>query len=203
MLSELLAAQTQCLRTKLKDNLFLQKLLQGTLTHHDYAILLRLLFTLHHTIEAQIIEHEALDMLKRGRASKALSDLIELGYDECLILQSSQCDLEIKIDTPSKAYGALYVLESSRIEGLFWGRLVQKNLGTGVPVRYFMGEKERTSAYFRHFKALLNEKSSILNITECVQAAKDVFLFVDYLFQNAKHCIQEYTDTDVNKDFLR
>lgn len=54
-------------------------------------------------------------------------------------------DLEIKIDTLSKAYGALYVLEGSRMGGLFLSQLIRAQLGEEIPCLTLKGLKNKHS----------------------------------------------------------
>lgn len=186
MLSDLLKSQTQTLHDKLEKNPFMQKIEKETFTKEDYIILLELFFKLHHCLETQMMEFEELNMPMRERKSHLTSDLLKLNYDVHKAHNNFGCDLEIKIDTLSKAYGALYVLEGSRMGGLFLSKLIRTQLGEEIPLSYFDGFKEQTAAYVSRFKAILNEKSSILSTQECVQSAKDIFIFVDYLFGDAK-----------------
>ena len=187
MLSDTLKSQTQTLHDKLEQNPFMNKIEKGTFSKTDYIILLELFYKLHHCLEAQMMEYEELDIPRRERKSSLENDLLALKHT----VKSAHCtfggDLEIKIDTLSKAYGALYVLEGSRMGGLFLSKLIRSQLGDDIPLSYFEGFKEKTPHYVSTFKALLNEKSSILDAKECVQSAKDIFIFVDYLFGDAKH----------------
>ncbi|MBP6497237.1 MAG: biliverdin-producing heme oxygenase [Campylobacteraceae bacterium] len=189
MLSDLLKSQTQTLHDKLEKNPFMQKIEKEKLTKEDYIILLELFFKLHHCLETQMIEFEELNMAMRERKSHLVKDLSKLNYDVHKAHKNFGADLEIKIDTLSKAYGALYVLEGSRMGGLFLSQLIRAQLGEEIPLSYFEGFKEQTLTYVSNFKAILNEKSSILNEQECVQSAKDIFIFVDYLFGDAKRII--------------
>ena len=187
MLSDTLKSETQSLHDKLERNPFMQKMEEGTFSTADYRILLELFYKLHHCLETQMMAFDELDMPMRERKSHLVRDLLNLKCDTKIVGKNFGGDLEIKIDTLSKAYGALYVLEGSRMGGLFLSKLIRTQLGEDIPLSYFEGFSEKTPQHVGTFKALLNEKSSILNTKECVQSAKDIFIFVDYLFQDAKH----------------
>jgi len=182
MLSDRLKAETQALHDALERNIFMQKIENKSFSHEDYKTLLVLFYGLHHKAESQISEHEELNMSLRERTSLIKQDLKALGCDHVRMHKSCDTDLELKIDTLSKAYGALYVLEGSRMGGLFLTKMLRSQLGEDIPVRYFEGFKEKTPAYVDEFKEVLNEKEIIIDAKECIQCAKDMFVFVNYLF---------------------
>ena len=124
MLSDLLKFQTQSLHDKLERNPFMEKIEQGTFSTADYHILLELFYKLHHCLETQMMAFDELDMPMRERKSYLTRDLLNLKCDTKTVRKNFGGDLEIKIDTLSKAYGALYVLEGSRMGGLFLSKLI-------------------------------------------------------------------------------
>lgn len=182
MLSERLKEETQSLHDVLEQNPFMQKMENRSFNHKDYEALLSLFYGLHHMAEGQLSEYEELNMPLRERTSRIEQDLKELGCSEVAIQKSCDTDLELKIDTLSKAYGALYVLEGSRMGGMFLTKMIRSQLGEAIPVSYFEGFKEKTPAYVHEFKEFLNAKEIIINVKECIQCAKDMFVFVNYLF---------------------
>ena len=182
MLSETLKRETQTLHDGVERNPFMQKLENKSFTHEDYKELLMLFYGLHHMTEGQLCEFEELNMPLRERCSHIENDLKALGCCEQKMKKSCDTDLELKIDTLSKAYGALYVLEGSRMGGMFLTKMIRSHLGEDVPVSYFEGFKDKTPAHVGAFKVFLNEKESKIEPKECIQCAKDVFTFVDYLF---------------------
>jgi len=182
MLSERLKEETRSLHDALEQNPFMQKMENRSFNHKDYQTLLMLFYGLHHMTEGQLSEYEELNMPLRERTSSLEHDLKELGCSESCMHKSCDMDLEIKIDTLSKAYGALYVLEGSRMGGMFLTKMIRSSLGEDVPMRYFEGFKEKTPAYVHEFKEFLNEKETIINAKECIQCAKETFIFVNYLF---------------------
>jgi len=182
MLSERLKEETQSLHDVLERNPFMQKMENKTFTHEDYKTLLGLFYVLHHMVESQLSQYDELNMSLRERFSHITMDLQELGVCDGMMKKSCDTDLQLNIDTLSKAYGALYVLEGSRMGGIFLTKMIRNLLGEEVPVRYFEGLKEKTPAHVGAFKALLNEKSVKIDAKECIQCAKDMFIFVNYLF---------------------
>lgn len=182
MLSDTLKRETQTLHDGLERNVFMEKLENKSFTHEDYKELLMLFYSLHHMSESQLSEYEELDMPLRERCTHIEKDLEALGCSEKMMHKSCDTDLELKIDTLSKAYGALYVLEGSRMGGMFLTKMIRSHLGEDVPVSYFEGFKDKTPAHVGAFKAFLNENAFKIEPKECIQCAKDVFVFVDYLF---------------------
>lgn len=182
MLSERLKEETQSLHDGIEQNPFMQKMENRSFTHEDYKSLLRLFYGLHRIVEGQLSDYEELNMNLRERSSHIEKDLRELGCTQTAMNKSCDTDLELKIDTLSKAYGALYVLEGSRMGGMFLTKMIRSSLGEHIPVSYFEGFKEKTPAYVAEFKEFLNEKEIIINAKECIQCAKDMFIFVNYLF---------------------
>jgi len=182
MLSERLKEETQSLHDVLEQNPFMQKMENRSFNHDDYKSLLRLFYGLHHVVEGQLSDYEELNMPLRERSSHIEKDLKSLGCTQVAMNKSCDTDLELKIDTLSKAYGALYVLEGSRMGGMFLTKMIRAHLGETVPVSYFEGVKEKTPACVAEFKEFLNEKETIINAKECIQCAKDMFIFVNYLF---------------------
>ena len=182
MLSERLKEETQSLHDALEQNPFMQKLENKRFSHEDYKSLLSLFYGLHRIVEGQLSDYDELNMPLRERSSHIEKDLKELGCTQAAMNKSCDTDLELKIDTLSKAYGALYVLEGSRMGGMFLTKMIRSSLGEAISVSYFEGFKEKTPAYVAEFKELLNEKEIIINAKECIQCAKDMFIFVNYLF---------------------
>lgn len=184
MLTDTLKEKTQKLHDKLETNPFMQKLLLGIFNQEDYKLLLKILHEAHRVIEGQLYAFEELKMPKRQRLSKLKEDLNALKCDDSCIASIPQGDLEVQIDTLSKAYGALYVLEGSRMGGQFLSKMVQKAVGEETPVSYFDGVGAQTLAYVQELKALINDKEELLDTKECVQCAKDIFVFLDYAFES-------------------
>lgn len=189
MLSERLKEETQSLHDAIEQNPFMAKMQNNSFNHEDYKDLLVLFYGLHHMAEGQLGEYEELNMPLRERTSCIEADLKELGCCEMHMHKSCDTDLELKIDTLSKAYGALYVLEGSRMGGMFLTKMIRSQLGSAIPVSYFEGFKEKTPAYVSEFKEFLNEKEVIINAKECIQCAKDMFVFVNYLFTRSVNTI--------------
>ena len=182
MLSDTLKSETKTLHDKLEQNPFMVKMHQKTFQKEDYIALLTLFYGLHHMAEAQLFQFEELEMALRERCTKVKNDLIALGCDEKNLKKSCDNDLDLKIDTLSKAYGALYVLEGSRMGGIYLSKMIKETLGEDTPLSYFEGFKEATPAYVASFKSRLNAKEFTLDTKECIQCAKEVFVFTDYLF---------------------
>jgi len=182
MLTDTLKSETQTLHDAIEKNHFMQKLEAKTFTLEDYKALLTLFYGLHYMAEKQLDAFEELDMPHRERCSHLREDLLSLGSTEGMLKKSYDTDLELNIDTLSKAYGALYVLEGSRMGGMFLTKMLRSHLGEDIPVSYFEGVKEKTPAYVGAFKTSINERERELHSKECIQCAKDVFTFIAYLF---------------------
>lgn len=180
MLTDQLKEKTQSLHDSAEHNPFMQKLALGTFTKDDYRALLKIFYRVHHAIESQLLEYKELDMSKRQRLSLLQNDLLCLSSNDVAFKMNLDCDLELKIDTLSKAYGALYVLEGSRMGGRFLTQMVTNALGDNVPISYFNGCGANTIPYIQALKTIINEKE--LDAKECIQSAKDVFILIDYLF---------------------
>lgn len=191
MLTDTLKEKTQTLHDKLEANPFMQKLLLGTFNQEDYRLLLTLFHEVHRVIESQLCAFEELQMPKRQRLASLREDLCALACDDKCIASIPQGDLEIKIDTLSGAYGALYVLEGSRMGGQFLSKMVQKALGEKTPVAYFDGLGAQTLAYVQELKAFINSQEDTIDTKACVQCAKDVFVFLDYAFETHRPAAQE------------
>lgn len=186
VLSDMLKSETKALHDNVENNPFMMKIDQKCFHKEDYIALLKLFYGLHHMAEAQLFQFEELEMGLRERSSKLEEDLFRLGCDGGDLKKSCESDLELKIDTLSKAYGALYVLEGSRMGGVYLSKLIKKALGDEIPLAYFEGVKEMTPAYVELFKTQLNEKAVLLDIQECIQCAKDTFVLTNYLFMRNK-----------------
>lgn len=185
MLSDTLKTETKPFHDAIEHNPFMQKIEHHTFTKEDYIALLKIFYALHCTLESQLEEYEELEMAKRERCSSLRADLLALGVDEHDLKRERLSDLSLQIDTLSKAYGALYIIEGSRMGGLFLTKLFRSLLGEEIPVSYFEGVKEQTALHVTRFKAQLDEKSPYLDEKECLKMAKETYLFVDYLFANA------------------
>lgn len=182
MLSDTLKKETQQAHDKLETNWFMQKLKAQTFNKEDYAKLLMLLYNFHYIIEPQLFDYEDLQMPLRERCSHLIKDLESLPCTKNYLKDYTSIDLELKIDTHSKALGALYVLEGSRMGGIFLSQMIRTRFKDEPSLLYFDGLKEQTPSHVQAFKAFLNERSSIINTQECIQSAKDTFGFIDYLF---------------------
>jgi len=182
MLSEILKRETQTLHDGVERNPFMLKMENKTFNLEDYKALLVLFYGLHHVVEGQLSDYEELNMPLRERSSHIEKDLKSLGCTQAAMNKSCDTDLELKIDTLSKAYGALYVLEGSRMGGMFLTKMIRAHFGEQIPVSYFEGVKEKTPVHVAEFKEFLNEQETIINAKECIQCAKDMFIFVNYLF---------------------
>lgn len=178
----MLKSETKTLHDSLEQNPFMAKMQQKSFHKEDYIALLKLFYGLHHMVEVQLFQFEELEMGLRERSSKLQEDLLRLGCDSTSIKKSCESDLGLKIDTLSQAYGALYVLEGSRMGGVYLSKRIKEALGEDTPLSYFEGVKEMTPAYVDLFKVQLNEKALLLDIQECIQCAKDMFVFTNYLF---------------------
>lgn len=185
MLTDRLKKNTQSLHDKVEQNHFMQKLQTKSFSKEDYAILLKIFYTSHLMIEGQLYAFEELEMKTRQRLSFLKADLFSLGYDEASLKKTLESDLELNLNTLSKAYGALYVLEGSRMGGMFLSKMIADVL-CDVPLSYFKGVGSDTVSYVQHLKDIINEKEdTIIDSNECIQGAKDTFIFIDYAFECA------------------
>lgn len=185
MLTDKLKKNTQSLHDKIEQNHFMQKLQTKSFSKQDYVILLKIFYTSHLMIEGQLYAFEELEMKTRQRLSLLKADLSSLGYDEASLKKTLESDLELNLNTLSKAYGALYVLEGSRMGGMFLSKMIADALGN-VPLSYFNGVGSNTITYVQNLKNIMNEKeNTTINTNECIQGAKDTFVFIDYAFECA------------------
>lgn len=184
MLSTLLKEKTQSLHDSAENNIFMQKLQNNTFSEEDYILFLKLYYIAHDVIETQLASFEELDMSFRERKSLLKQDLLYYHISENQIVDQLHCDLEIKLDTLAKAYGALYVLEGSRMGGQYLTKMLYEALGKNTPTKYFLGVGGKTVEYVKQLKDILNARQ--IDKDECISGAKDTFIFIDYLFSSQK-----------------
>lgn len=183
MLTDRLKRNTQDLHDKIEQNPFMQKLQEKSFSKEDYATLLKIFYASHLMIEGQLYAFEELEMKTRQRLSLLKTDLLSLGYNESSLKKALRYDLELGLNTLSKAYGALYVLEGSRMGGVFLAKMITEALGN-VPLSYFQGVGTQTVSYIQHLKDTINEKeNTVIDSNECIQSARDTFVFIDYAFE--------------------
>lgn len=185
MLTDRLKKNTQSLHDKIEQNPFMQKLQEKSFSKKDYETLLKIFYTAHSMIEGQLYAFDELDMKSRERFSLLRSDLLSLGCNEASLKKALECDLELGLNTLSKAYGALYVLEGSRMGGMFLSKMITDALGD-VPLAYFKGVGANTVSHVQKLKDIINEnENTVIDSNECIQGAKDTFIFIDYAFECA------------------
>lgn len=185
MLTDRLKKNTQSLHDKIEQNHFMEKLQTKSFSKEDYTTLLKIFYTAHAMIEGQLYAFTDLEMKTRERLSLLRADLLSLGCNEASLKKSLECDLELNLNNLSKAYGALYVIEGSRMGGMFLSKMIADALGD-VPLSYFKGVGSDTVSYVQHLKDIINEKEdTIINSSECIQSARDTFVFIDYAFECA------------------
>lgn len=167
---------TNASHRRLDSHPALARLMSQELTFEHYRKSLTVMWPAHVDLESRVIAYwqgRGSDYLPLPRAHILEVELKQLGVD-CgeLLLSNDECErLVLKLDTVSKAVGATYVLEGSRLGGAFLARKLEKSL----PIHEHGFFKSDAAKHWTLFRNTCFKLGDSLNIDEAVWAASQSF----------------------------
>jgi heme oxygenase len=174
-IDELLHLETSALHRQLESRM---GVVRTDLTLHHYRGILEKLYQLYVPLEAalaQVLEHEQPGYYPtQARVPDLVRDLRYLGVDASTIAPRSDAP---PIANLPDALGALYVIESSSLNG----RAISPHLAMNLGIRpetggaFFWGYGEFAGEMWRSYLTMLERRSTEANTPSIVQAAQNLF----------------------------
>lgn len=164
MLQQQLKEATAHLHAELEQLMFVDQIMDKTLTVEQYAKLLLVNFKLHNALEPvieQFLDNNAkqeIDFSRRIKTTSLSTDLRELDLQENILTEQFDA-LGNFIDNPAKAFGAIYVLEGSSIGGqvIFKKLQVNANIPKNLSFKFYSHYGDKTMEMWKNFVAYLNQ----------------------------------------------
>lgn len=183
MIANLLRTETADKHKELESLMFVNDIMNKTLTVEDYKKLLTVNYIIHQKLENKLsnmldadIAHE-LEMNSRLKLAALNKDLDYWGIDS-LTLPSLDFDLFVPEKNNAEVLGALYVLEGATLGGNVIKKHILANpnfAGKADGLNYYGVYGDDLSAKWKSFVSVLNERIAEPDYERCVNSANQTF----------------------------
>lgn len=205
---EKLREETRAQHEKLETTAFFRALEAGTLELASYVGWLRVLHTLHETLEGELSRTEDLTVRAVWRDDERRTPWLEqdlLHFSTQNLPEASRAQLEAILLSqelrhrarhhPATLLGALYVLEGSALGGQVLRQRVRKAfaLSDAAGLTYLTGRGAGTAAHFKAFSARMNEAvTDPVLMQRIVAAAADLFVGLERILSALHPLLEEH-----------
>ena len=177
---------------RIKEGQYANRIMQGTLTLHEYKILILANQHFHVSVQKAIkpfLSHlTEYQFIKRNKINHLKYDLVELN----LTSRSYQFNSKLSVESFWQALGAAYVVEGTAIGGAIIKKklLTNSNITNNVTSINFYGcYKTELSALWKSFISFLEisgNEATELQIQETINKAKETFMFYEAVIEESK-----------------
>jgi len=195
MLHETLKQATAHAHDHLEQLMFVDKIMNGSLTLNDYKKILLTNYIVHYWFEDQVFKNldqnlkQELSISQREKLPALIKDILELNMD----LPEVDCSQQsLQLNGNATALGAMYVMEGATLGG----NVIVKKLKVNPELQQYQLGFHYYQAYgsdlitrWKQFCAVLNSKVSESEYSASVEAA--LFLFNQFAIAQNKTVLKE------------
>ena len=183
MIANLLRAETAEKHKELESLMFVNEIMNNSLSISDYKILLTINYIIHQKLEIKLANMldadiaERLEMSSRLKLSSLESDLNYWSID-ILTLPGLNFELFVPEKNTAEVLGALYVLEGATLGGNVIKKHILANpqfFNQEDGLNYYGVYGEELSAKWKNFVSVLNESVKETEYERCVNGANKMF----------------------------